>query len=97
MPLLGNRSRADLCRTMGLLRDSCRRFEAPGRGRASTDRASISEVLPSSRLSENPIQPRPRTRAILCVVVSQSNQSDIARVCKVMTLGPARTRFRRAR
>ena len=96
MPLLGNGSRADLCRTMGLFRDSCRRFEASGLGRASTDPAGRRRVPSSPRWSENPVQPRPTTRAIQCVVFSQSNQSDIARLCKVMTLGPARARFRRA-
>jgi hypothetical protein len=82
---------------MGLARDSCCHFEAPRRDRGSTDSANSSEVLSSPRSSENPVQPQLTTRALRCVVLSQSNQSDIAPVRKVVMLGQARTRFGRAR
>jgi hypothetical protein len=81
---------------MGLLRDCCH-FEAPRRDRGSTDPASSSELLSNPRSSENPVQPQLTTRALRFLVLSQTNESDIASVRKVVTLGPARTRFRRAR
>jgi hypothetical protein len=97
MALLGNRSRADLGGMTALLRDARCQLEATRSDRDSTDPASRSEVLTNPGLSENPVRPQPTTRTLQWVVLIQSNQSDIARVRKVETLGPARTRFRRAR
>jgi hypothetical protein len=87
MPPLGNRSRADLCRFMGLLRHSCCRFEASGRCRGPTDPAISSEAPSSLRYT---------TTALDCFVLKHSSPSDIAQVCKFLTLGPAPAPFRRA-